>query len=177
MILGAQGKGESYAELALDLVGRAKRTYLIGEAADEIAVALELAGVDHVQTGDLATAVGTAAREARAGEIVLLSPACASYDQFRDFEERGNEFKRLVRELGEEGPVRVAHPVLVTLGLTAFGLVMVYSATSAPAALGGGDPGFYLKRQAIYAVIGIALLVISREPISAPCGTSRRSSS
>ena len=51
--------------------------------------------------------------------------------------------------------------ILVTLGLTAFGLVMVYSATSAPAALGGGDPGFYLKRQAIYAVIGIALLVIA----------------
>jgi cell division protein FtsW len=49
--------------------------------------------------------------------------------------------------------------ILVTLGLTAFGLVMVYSATSAPAALGGGDPGFYLKRQGIYAVIGIALLI------------------
>jgi cell division protein FtsW len=49
--------------------------------------------------------------------------------------------------------------ILITLGLTAFGLVMVYSATSAPAALGGGDPGFYLKRQGIYAVIGIALLI------------------
>jgi len=51
--------------------------------------------------------------------------------------------------------------VLVTLGLTAFGLVMVYSATSAPAALGGGDPGFYLKRQAIYALIGVALLMVA----------------
>jgi cell division protein FtsW len=50
--------------------------------------------------------------------------------------------------------------VLVTLGLTAFGLVMVYSATSAPAALGGGDPGFYLKREAIYALIGLVLLMI-----------------
>jgi len=100
VILGGQGKGESYTELALDLVGRAKRIYLIGEAANELAVALELAGVDHVQSGDLATAVGTAAREARSGAIVLLAPACASYDQFRDFEERGNEFKRLVRELG-----------------------------------------------------------------------------
>jgi cell division protein FtsW len=49
--------------------------------------------------------------------------------------------------------------ILVTLGLTAFGLVMVYSATSAPAALGGGDPGFYLKRQGIYAVIGLVLLI------------------
>ena len=50
--------------------------------------------------------------------------------------------------------------VLVTLGLTAFGLVMVYSATSAPAALGGGDPVFYLKREGIYALIGVALLMI-----------------
>jgi cell division protein FtsW len=49
--------------------------------------------------------------------------------------------------------------VLVTLGLTAFGLVMVYSATSAPAALGGGDPVFYLKRESIYAAIGLALLM------------------
>ena len=49
--------------------------------------------------------------------------------------------------------------VLVTLGLTAFGLVMVYSATSAPAALGGGDPVFYLKREAIYALIGVALMM------------------
>jgi cell division protein FtsW len=49
--------------------------------------------------------------------------------------------------------------VLVTLGLTAFGLVMVYSATSAPAALGGGDPIFYLKRESIYAAIGVVLLM------------------
>jgi cell division protein FtsW len=50
--------------------------------------------------------------------------------------------------------------VLVTLGLTAFGLVMVYSATSAPAALGGGDPIFYLKRESIYAAIGVVLLMV-----------------
>jgi cell division protein FtsW len=49
--------------------------------------------------------------------------------------------------------------VLVTLGLVAFGLVMVYSATSAPAALGGGDPGYYLKRQSIYALIGLAVML------------------
>jgi cell division protein FtsW len=51
--------------------------------------------------------------------------------------------------------------VLVTLGLTAFGLVMVYSATSAPAALGGGDPVFYLKRESIYALIGLVLLMVA----------------
>ena len=99
VILGGRGKGESYSELALDLAGRAKRAYLIGETANDIAVALELAGVDHVEVGDLATAVRTAAKEAREAAVVLLAPACASYDQFRDYEERGQEFKRLVGEL------------------------------------------------------------------------------
>jgi cell division protein FtsW len=51
--------------------------------------------------------------------------------------------------------------ILVTLGLTAFGLVMVYSATSAAAAVGGRDPSYYLKRQGIYAAVGIALLVLA----------------
>jgi cell division protein FtsW len=51
--------------------------------------------------------------------------------------------------------------VLVTLALVAFGLVMVYSATSAAATLGGGDPGYYLKRQGIYALLGVVLLVVA----------------
>jgi cell division protein FtsW len=51
--------------------------------------------------------------------------------------------------------------VLVTLALVAFGLVMVYSATSAAATLGGGDPGYYLKRQGIYAAVGVVLLVVA----------------
>jgi cell division protein FtsW len=50
--------------------------------------------------------------------------------------------------------------VLVTLGLVAFGLVMVYSATSAPAALGGGDPVYYLKRQSTYALVGLVLMLL-----------------
>jgi UDP-N-acetylmuramoylalanine--D-glutamate ligase len=99
VILGGRGKGESYGELALELVGRARRAYLIGEAAREIGVALELAGVDHEFSGDLETAVRSAAKYAKPGEIVLLAPACASYDQFRDFEERGDAFRRLVQEL------------------------------------------------------------------------------
>src|ERR1051326_3206154 len=52
--------------------------------------------------------------------------------------------------------------VLVTFALVAFGLVMVYSATSAAAAVGGKDPSYYLKRQGIYAVLGIALLLVAR---------------
>jgi UDP-N-acetylmuramoylalanine--D-glutamate ligase len=96
VILGGRGKGESYSELALLLKQRAKRVYVIGEAADEIGIALELAGVDHQRVGDLERAVEAAAKAARPGDVVLLAPACASYDQFRDFEERGQAFKELV---------------------------------------------------------------------------------
>jgi UDP-N-acetylmuramoylalanine--D-glutamate ligase len=99
VILGGRGKGESYTELALELGGGANRAYLIGEAAAEIAVALELARVDFEQSGDLATAVSSAARHARPGDVVLLAPACASYDQFQDFEQRGDAFRELVRGL------------------------------------------------------------------------------
>jgi UDP-N-acetylmuramoylalanine--D-glutamate ligase len=99
MILGGRGKGESYAELALDMAGRVRRAYLIGETAKEIGTALELAGVDHELSGDLETAVRSAANNAHAGEIVLLAPACASYDQFHDFEERGEAFRRIVAEV------------------------------------------------------------------------------
>ena len=99
LILGGRGKGESYTELALDMVGRVRRAYLIGEAASDIAPALELAGVEHDFSGDLETALRSAAQNARPGDVVLLAPACASYDQFRDYEERGDAFKRLVEEV------------------------------------------------------------------------------
>ena len=95
---------------------------------------------------------------AQPGDVVLLSPACASFDQFENFEQRGEEFRRLVQNLAEvkRGQASSATcSILVTLGLVAFGLVMVYSATSAPAALGDGDPMSYLKRQAIYALVGL----------------------
>jgi UDP-N-acetylmuramoylalanine--D-glutamate ligase len=72
---------------------------VIGETANQLADALGRAGVPYVVSGDLATAVAAAADAARPGEVVLLSPACASYDQFRDFEERGEEFRRLVQNL------------------------------------------------------------------------------
>jgi UDP-N-acetylmuramoylalanine--D-glutamate ligase len=99
VILGGRGKGESYSELALDLAGRARRAYLIGESAAALATALEEAGVDYELSGDLETAIRSAARNARPGDVVLLAPACASYDQFRDFEERGDAFRRLAQEL------------------------------------------------------------------------------
>jgi UDP-N-acetylmuramoylalanine--D-glutamate ligase len=96
VILGGLGKGESYAGLADDLAARGARAYLIGDAADELAAALE---VPFERSGDLRTAVRAAAAAAAPGDVVLLSPACASYDQFDNFEARGDEFRRLVAEL------------------------------------------------------------------------------
>jgi len=98
IILGGRGKGERFDELAGALRGRGT-AYLIGETADEIATALEAAGVPFRACGDLETAVRAAAEEAQPGEVVLLSPACASYDQFRNFEERGDAFRRIVEAL------------------------------------------------------------------------------
>ena len=62
---------------------------------------------------------------------------------------------------------------LVTLGLVAFGLVMVYSATSAAAALGNGDSMAFLERQAIYALLGIVLMAPRRGSTTTGCATSR----
>jgi UDP-N-acetylmuramoylalanine--D-glutamate ligase len=97
LILGGRAKGESFGLLADAARGRVERAYLVGEAADELAEAL--ADVPHERSGDLERAVRGAAAAAAPGSVVLLSPACASYDQFRDYEERGEEFRRLVRAL------------------------------------------------------------------------------
>ena len=75
------------------------KAYLIGEAADEIAEALAEAGVRFSDSGTLEQAITDAYEDAERGEVVLLSPACASYDQFRDFEDRGERFRELVAGL------------------------------------------------------------------------------
>jgi len=95
LILGGSRKGEEFAPLAAALGPNIRAVYVIGETAVELARAIP----DTIQAGDLVTAVDRAAAAAQPGEVVLLSPACASYDQFRDFEQRGEEFKRLVANL------------------------------------------------------------------------------
>jgi UDP-N-acetylmuramoylalanine--D-glutamate ligase len=100
VILGGSLKGSSFAGLARRArESGVSRAYLIGEAADEIAEALAAEGVRFQHSRDLENAVADARAEAETGDVVLLSPACASYDQFRDFEERGERFRMLVEAL------------------------------------------------------------------------------
>jgi UDP-N-acetylmuramoylalanine--D-glutamate ligase len=97
VILGGRGKHGDYRPLAQAVTARARAAYLIGEAARDIGDALASTGVPLRDCGDLATAVAAARAAAGPGEVVLLSPACASYDQYRSFEERGDHFKALAR--------------------------------------------------------------------------------
>ncbi|MGZ4334658.1 MAG: Mur ligase family protein [Gaiellaceae bacterium] len=99
LILGGSLKGEDFGPFARELPANVRSIYLIGAATDELAAALDAAGREYVRAGDLPTAVSRAGSDAEAGDVVLLSPASASYDQFANFEERGNTFRRLVQEL------------------------------------------------------------------------------
>jgi UDP-N-acetylmuramoylalanine--D-glutamate ligase len=96
LILGGQGKDQDFSPLR-DAVQRSCRgVYLIGEDAPLIAAALAGVQVPVESCGTLERAVETASERARAGETVLLSPACASFDQFADYEARGERFRELV---------------------------------------------------------------------------------
>jgi UDP-N-acetylmuramoylalanine--D-glutamate ligase len=99
LIAGGRGKGQDFSPLAPVVGGRCTAVYLIGEAAPELHAALLGSGVALHELGELAVAVAAARSAARPGETVLLSPACASFDQYEDFEARGEHFRQLVREL------------------------------------------------------------------------------
>jgi UDP-N-acetylmuramoylalanine--D-glutamate ligase len=95
-ILGGSLKGGGFGGLREAVAERCRACYLIGEAAGRIAADLDGLGVALRRCGDLETAVSEASAAARPGEVVLLSPACASYDQFRDYEQRGERFRALI---------------------------------------------------------------------------------
>ncbi|MBV8259300.1 MAG: UDP-N-acetylmuramoyl-L-alanine--D-glutamate ligase [Actinobacteria bacterium] len=99
LILGGSLKGEDFGPFARDLPRSVRSIYLVGEASEQLAAALDAAGRDYVRAGDLGTAVDLAAGDAESGDVVLLSPAAASYDQFANFEQRGDTFRRLVETL------------------------------------------------------------------------------
>lgn len=107
LILGGRDKASDYMPLARACLGVCRAVYLIGEAAPLIRAAFEdvarkadiVALPQVVDAGDLERAVYLAAEAARPGEVVLLAPACASFDQYRNYEERGHHFMSLVAEL------------------------------------------------------------------------------
>jgi UDP-N-acetylmuramoylalanine--D-glutamate ligase len=100
LVLGGSRKDELFSDFAADVAAANVVTaYLIGETTPDLEDALGSANVPYRTCGILEQAVLEASRAAAPGEIVLLSPACASYDQFRDYEERGDTFRRLVRAL------------------------------------------------------------------------------
>lgn len=96
-IAGGRPKEGGISPLA-PFFDRIEKAYLIGEAAESFARTIG-AAAPHAISGDLATAVAAAAAEAQPGDVVLFSPACASFDQFRDFEARGDAFVGAVRSL------------------------------------------------------------------------------
>jgi UDP-N-acetylmuramoylalanine--D-glutamate ligase len=101
LILGGKDKGSDYAVLNDLLRQRVKRVYTIGAAAAKIESQIkEAAEIDHAET--LETAIRHAADAATPGDIVLLAPACASFDQFRNYEHRGKVFKEVVKALSEQ---------------------------------------------------------------------------
>src|SRR5581483_4733255 len=99
VILGGSVKGEDFTAFARELPQTVRTIHLIGEATADLARAFDSAGRSYAPAGDLATALAHARAAARPGDIVLLSPACASFDQFESFEHRGDVFRRLVEEL------------------------------------------------------------------------------
>jgi UDP-N-acetylmuramoylalanine--D-glutamate ligase len=100
VILGGKDKDADYSVLAEPIAAKARGVLLIGATAEKIERQLHGAAPAS-QCGTLARAVEQASTRAHSGDTVLLAPACASFDQFENFEHRGREFKRLVRELGE----------------------------------------------------------------------------
>ena len=99
LIAGGRGKGSDYSPLAAPVQAHCAGVYLIGETAAALHEALLATGVPLHDCGDLERAVAQAHQNAEPGDVVLLSPGCASYDQYRSYEERGDHFRALVSRL------------------------------------------------------------------------------
>lgn len=103
LMLGGRNKDNSFTELALHARDSAKSVVLFGEAAPDIAEALSEIGVAYESCGTMLQALGCATRMADDGETVLLSPACASFDEFDGYAHRGDAFRAAVAELYQVG--------------------------------------------------------------------------
>ena len=98
LIAGGDGKGQDFSPLLAAVAQAARAVVLIGRDADLIAAAIAKAGVPMPRADSMASAVGLAAKLAQAGDAVLLSPACASFDMFNNYVHRGEVFRAAVEE-------------------------------------------------------------------------------
>ncbi|MBY0453616.1 MAG: UDP-N-acetylmuramoyl-L-alanine--D-glutamate ligase [Burkholderiaceae bacterium] len=101
VILGGEGKGQDFSPLAAPVARHVRAVVLIGRDAPLIAAALRDTGVPLLDAASLPEAVQSAAKQARAGDAVLMSPACASFDMFKDYEHRARVFCEAVQALAE----------------------------------------------------------------------------
>lgn len=104
VVLGGKDKGEDFAPLAQALQEKVRATAILGEAGDRIAAAIGDAVADVLVCESFEDAVAFAARVARPGDTVLLSPACSSFDLFENYEERGTRFAELAKEVAYAAP-------------------------------------------------------------------------
>ncbi|HSV47613.1 MAG TPA: UDP-N-acetylmuramoyl-L-alanine--D-glutamate ligase, partial [Ramlibacter sp.] len=102
VILGGDGKGQDFAPLAAPVARHARAAVLIGRDAPAIRAVLEDGGVPLLQAASLDEAVRLATQRAHAGDAVLLSPACASFDMFRNYGHRAEVFRAAVQAIADE---------------------------------------------------------------------------
>ena len=107
LILGGEGKGQDFSPLLDPVTRHARAVILIGRDAPLFKAALGTAGVPLIDAASMPEAVRAGARRAQAGDAVLMSPACASFDMFRNYEHRADVFRAAVRELADEAGVEL----------------------------------------------------------------------
>jgi UDP-N-acetylmuramoylalanine--D-glutamate ligase len=103
LIAGGEGKGQDFTPLASAVKARARAVVLIGRDAPAIESAIAAAGVPIERARTMESAVAAAFARARPGDAVLLSPACASFDMFRNYGHRGDAFAEAARAVGGQG--------------------------------------------------------------------------
>jgi UDP-N-acetylmuramoylalanine--D-glutamate ligase len=104
VLVGGRNKGNDFGEIARACAARCRLCVLFGEARGEMEAAFSAAGAAHLSAGGMLEALQVATASAKAGDVVLLSPACASFDEFTDFEHRGRVFAEAVREITDVSP-------------------------------------------------------------------------
>jgi len=101
VILGGDGKGQDFSPLAEPVSRFARAAILIGRDAPQIRAVLDATGVPLLDAGSMEEAVNLATQRAHAGDAVLMSPACASFDMFRDYSHRAEVFRAAVQSIAD----------------------------------------------------------------------------